>query len=232
MAHFNTMNQRKKDGTPNDEWITPQGLVEKQIALIPAEEGDCWFDPFKNSGKYYNAFPTDNKVYTELLEGKDFFEFDEDVDIVCSNPPYSMWDAVYDKTIALDPRVVSFVMAKAALTRPRMNKMEDAGYQLTHIHQFDVKAPTPAQVAKGYGRWMTSLFVQWEKSDETPFHDCAFSWDTEPYPFEEKSEDYHEEAKEFRDMLYQMKNYIAIHNAEVLEMKALVDDFIAQSEGA
>ena len=216
MAHFGTMNKRKKEDKPNDEWITPEGLVKKQIGMLltKTRDTDVWFDPFKNTGKYYNAFPTDNKVYTEILEGKDFFEMSEEVDIICSNPPYSLWDQVYKKTIELNPRIVSYVMAKANLTRPRMVRMESAGYKITKIHQFDVKSPNKEQYGRGYRQWMNSFVVQWEKTrSKKP---AEFTFDTEAYPFEEKSADYQAEAKEFRDMLYQTKNFIAIHNAEAL----------------
>ena len=216
MAHFSTMNKRKKDGKPNDEWITPEELVKKQIKMVDeqARPTDVWFDPFKNTGRYYNAFPTDNKVYTEILEGKDFFEYDGEVDIMCSNPPYSMWKDIYKKTLELNPRIISFVMAEPALTRARMCNMESAGYKITKIHKFDVKRCTKEQWSRGYRDWMVSIVVQWEKTTEEVV--TAWTWDKEPYPFEEKSEEYHIEAKEFRDMLYQTKNFIAIHNAEQL----------------
>ena len=41
------------------------------------KQGKIWYDPFRNSGRYYNNFNEKNKKWTEILEGKDFFRFDE-----------------------------------------------------------------------------------------------------------------------------------------------------------
>jgi hypothetical protein len=78
----------KQRENPNDVFITPLPLALHQIKMIEFQPHDIWFDPFKNNGSYYNQFPTENKVWTEILDGKDFFQFNESVDIICSNPPY------------------------------------------------------------------------------------------------------------------------------------------------
>ena len=72
-------------------------MAKTAIDMIETNANDVWFDPFKNTGNYYNQFPTTNKVYTEILEDKDFFEFEGDVDVICSNPPYSMLNKIIKK---------------------------------------------------------------------------------------------------------------------------------------
>jgi DNA modification methylase len=51
----------KKREKANDVFITPLDLSKKQIDMIEYNEGDIWFDPFKNSGSYYNQFPNEKK---------------------------------------------------------------------------------------------------------------------------------------------------------------------------
>jgi hypothetical protein len=75
--------------------------------MVAVDEADVWFDPFKNTGHFYDQFPTENKVWTELLEGRDFFEFNDKVDVVCSNSPFSILDEVFEHIIELNPRVVA-----------------------------------------------------------------------------------------------------------------------------
>ena len=65
-----------------DIFLTPIELAKNHINMIECKENEIWYDPFKNSGNYYNNFPNDNKVWSEILEGKDFFEFNEKVDII------------------------------------------------------------------------------------------------------------------------------------------------------
>ena len=75
-----------------------------------------WYDPFKNSGSYYNQFPSDNKKWSEILENKDFFDFNEEVDVIVSNPPYSMIDKVLEKSVSLKPMIISYLLGINNLT--------------------------------------------------------------------------------------------------------------------
>jgi len=123
----------KKRDSPNDIFITPLDLSKKQIDMIEYKENEIWFDPFKNSGSYYNQFPNENKIWTEILEGKDFFAETRQVDIICSNPPYSMLNKVFQKSIDLNPRVISYLIGVGNLTNKRIELMNDNGYGLTKM---------------------------------------------------------------------------------------------------
>jgi len=119
-------NRNKK----NDIFITPLLLAKKHIDYIEYEDNDIWYDPFKNSGNYYNQFPNDNKVWSEILEGKDFFDFNTKVDIICSNPPYSILDKVIKKSIDLKPHTISYLIGQNNLTAKRIQTLNNAGYGL------------------------------------------------------------------------------------------------------
>ena len=144
----------KKRKNPNDIFITPLDLAKKQIDMIDYKQDDLWLDPFKNSGNFYNQFPTDKKEWCEILEGKDFLEYDNDVDIICSNPPYSWIDDVLKKSVELNPRVISYLIGMGNLTTRRIEFMENNGYGLTKIHM--------CKVFKWYGM---SFIVQFEKGE-------------------------------------------------------------------
>mgnify|MGYP003677042100 FL=1 len=146
----------KKRNTANDIFITPLDLAKKAISLIEYEDSDIWYDPFKNTGNYYNQYPNDNKLYSEILEDKDFFDFEEHIDIICSNPPYSIIDNVIKKSIDLKPRVINYLIGVGNLTARRLEMFENAGYGLTKIHM--------CKVYKWYGM---SFIVQFEKDKES-----------------------------------------------------------------
>jgi hypothetical protein len=114
----------------NDVFLTPIKLAKKHIDIIEYKDTDIWYDPFKNSGNYYNQYPNDNKEWSEILDGKDFFEFDKKVDIICSNPPYSMINKVLEKSINLNPRIISYLIGVNNLTTKRIETMNKAGYGL------------------------------------------------------------------------------------------------------
>jgi len=123
----------KKRNKANDIFLTPVKLAKKHIDIIEYEDSDIWYDPFKNSGNYYNQYPNDNKVWSEILEGKDFFEFDTEVDIICSNPPYSMIDKVLKHSIKLNPHTISYLIGQNNLTAKRIEDMNKAGYGLYKV---------------------------------------------------------------------------------------------------
>ena len=137
---------------PNDVFITPLELAKKHIDSIETNVDDVWYDPFKNSGSYYNQFPTEKKYWSEILEDKDFFEFNTNVDVICSNPPYSMIDKVFHKSIELNPRVISYLIGMGNLTARRIEYMNKAGYGLKDV--------TMLKVQKWYGM---SFIVTFEK---------------------------------------------------------------------
>jgi hypothetical protein len=124
----------KHRASPKDVFYTPIAVVKTQLTHIKHRPEDNWYDPFYGAGVYYNNFPTENKVWTEIAKGKDFFTFEGAPDIICSNPPYSMIDAVLAKSIALKPRIISYLLLHGAMTPKRMESLKVAGYGLTGIY--------------------------------------------------------------------------------------------------
>jgi hypothetical protein len=139
----------------NDIFITPLPLAKFQINMIETTDGDIWFDPFRNSGSYYNQFPTQEKVWCEILDGEDFFTYNSKIDIICSNPPYSILDKVFEKSVDLNPKVISYLIGINNLTAKRIKFMNDNGYGLTKLHI--------TKVFKWFGM---SVIVQFEKNKE------------------------------------------------------------------
>jgi type I restriction-modification system DNA methylase subunit len=78
----------------NDIYYTPIELAKFAISLIPnSETHQKWLDPCYGTGNYYTQFPSDKcKDYCEITEDKDFFQYESKVDVICSNPPYSILD--------------------------------------------------------------------------------------------------------------------------------------------
>jgi hypothetical protein len=157
MTSVATSHAIKKRESPNDVFLTPPDLALKAITMVDGKDGDVWLDPFKNTGNYYRQFPVDDdhKRYTEILEGLDFFQFHEKIDVICSNPPYSMMDQVLVHSCYLQPRVINYLIGINNLTARRIEMMNDAGYGLTRLHM--------CKVFKWYGM---SCIVQFEKGQD------------------------------------------------------------------
>ena len=159
MMNSNVAHKIKHRDKPKDVFITPEKLAKTHIDMIDESYRNLvWYDPFKNSGSYYNQYPcaNENKKWSEILENKDFFDFNEEVDVIASNPPYSMIDKVLEKSVSLKPMIISYLLGINNLTAKRMEYMESQGYYITKLHM--------CKVFKWFGM---SLIVVWEKGGES-----------------------------------------------------------------
>ena len=129
-----TSHKIKHRENPKDVFYTPELVAKTHISSIPAFATDKWFDPFKGKGIYYNNFPTTNKDWTEISENKDFFDYKEPVDIICSNPPYSLIDKVLKKSVELKPRIISYLLLEGKMTPKRIEFLNQNGYGMTGIY--------------------------------------------------------------------------------------------------
>lgn len=129
-----------KRENPNDIFITPPELAIKHIQMVlklTDNEEMVWYDPFKNTGNYFNNYPQFEGVkheWSEILEGRDFFKFNGQVGCIVSNPPYSLMNEVIDKSISLKPAVISFLIGNMNLTPNRIQYFNERGYYLAQLH--------------------------------------------------------------------------------------------------
>jgi len=169
-----TATKIKQRTNPKDVFITPMALALKAInecqKSLPekAKKIDYWYDPFRNSaeGSYYSQFPPESpSCWAEITEGRDFFTFQPIRHhiiqkharlIICSNPPYSMLDAVFQRCIDLNPVAINLLLGVNNLTARRMEMMENAGYKLTNLH-----------MCKVYSWFGMSFICNWVKGAET-----------------------------------------------------------------
>ena len=124
----------KHRSVAKDVFYTPKAVALTHISLISKTDGDKWLDSFRGKGIYYDNFPTESKDWCEITDDKDFFTYKGKVDIICSNPPYSLLDKVFEKSIELEPRVISYLLLHGSMTPRRMEMFNKAGYGLVSIY--------------------------------------------------------------------------------------------------
>lgn len=70
---------------------TPSELADDLIQYIPILPTDKLYEPFRGEGAFYNAFPSDNpKDWSEIVEGRDYKDYNEEYDWVITNPPFRL----------------------------------------------------------------------------------------------------------------------------------------------
>lgn len=117
-----------------DVFYTPEAVAKKHISLISTVDNEVWLDPFRGKAIYHDNFPTESKEWCEITDGNDFFEYHGTPNVICSNPPYSLLDKVFQKSIDLNPRVISYLLLHGAMTPRRIEMFNNAGYGLVSIY--------------------------------------------------------------------------------------------------
>jgi hypothetical protein len=124
---------------PKDVFITPIKLAKKLIDLHGTVDNEIWLDPFKNNGSFYNNYPDNiEKDWCEILDNKDFFKYDKLVDVISSNPPYSMLNRVLEQTLKICSREFGYLIGWNNLTARRIEMCNKAGFYIKSIEMFKV----------------------------------------------------------------------------------------------
>jgi hypothetical protein len=138
MAELNPAAAIKFRKTPNDVFLTPVPVVKIMIDMCDITPGMKVLDPCKATGNFYNNLPDCNKDWCEITEGKDYFDYNEKVDLVIGNPPYSIWSKWLDHTAKITDKFC-YVFGVLNLTPFRLKQLEEKGFGLTKMHMLNVE---------------------------------------------------------------------------------------------
>ncbi len=105
---------------PSDIVYTPT-YVSKQIIEWLAPKGKI-LDPCKGDGAFYDYLPT-QKDYCEIREGKDFFLYNDKVDWIIGNPPYSIFEDFLKKGFEIADNVSYLVPTNKIFQRQVIMEM-------------------------------------------------------------------------------------------------------------
>lgn len=121
----------------NDIVYTPKPIALKAIEICDITENMSVLDPSRGGGIFYNNLPNCKKSYCEISENKDFFKWNEKVDLVIGNPPFSLWTKWLEHTVSITDKFC-YIFGALNLSDSRMRKILDSGYGITKIHLFSV----------------------------------------------------------------------------------------------
>lgn len=153
---------------------TPEELCKELIKKVPLIEGDKVLEPFKGEGSFYNNFPDNvEKDWCEIVEGKDYKDYDREIDWVITNPPFKLDDG--NKRENSFFKLLKYYTLKAkkgiaflgndrcfsTLTPKRLRELNESGWYIQNIHCCSVK--------KWRGRY---FFIIFEKK-YSGFYKCV-----------------------------------------------------------
>ncbi len=95
---------------PNDVVFTPEWLSEKICSMF--DISGKVLEPCKGEGAFLKYLPKDTD-WCEIAEGRNFYDYDKQVDWIVTNPPYSDFNRFLDHSFSLAENIVLLVpMAK------------------------------------------------------------------------------------------------------------------------
>ena len=125
------MNSIKNRQKPNDKIYTPPKIVDIMLDFCGYEKGDLVLEPAKGLGAIYDKL-SEPKHYCEIDENLDYFDYDNKVDWVITNPPYSILDSFLKHTYTLCNKFC-FLIGMYSLTPKRIEVMHQSGFYITKM---------------------------------------------------------------------------------------------------
>jgi hypothetical protein len=90
----------------NDVVFTPDWLAKKICSLFPIK--GRVYEPCKGEGVFLRYLPKDT-LWSEITEGRNLYDFNEPVDWIVTNPPYSDFNRFLNHCFTLSENIVLLV---------------------------------------------------------------------------------------------------------------------------
>lgn len=126
----NVCNNLRKN--PNDVIYTPKPVALDMINVCGITPDMKVLDPCRGGGVFYDNLPECHKDYCEIEEGKDFFDYNERVDLVIGNPPFSIWSKWLEHTCEITDKFC-YIIGQMNFTPKRIDEIHQKGYGMTYI---------------------------------------------------------------------------------------------------
>jgi len=127
--------QANRNYESNDEVMTPENIA-KMIVNHFKPEGKI-LEPCKGTGNFLKFLPK-NALWCEIKEGKDFFDFNEKVDWIITNPPWSKIFDFLNHSLDLADNIVFLLTINHLWTKKRLRTILEKGFGIKEIFIFNV----------------------------------------------------------------------------------------------
>ena len=109
----------------NDVVFTPEWLAKKVCESFPIQ-GRVW-EPCKGEGAFLKHLP-EGTMWSEITEGRNLYDFNEPVDWIVTNPPYSDFDRFLSHCFGIAENIVIIVpQSKMFKSMGTLNRVYEFG---------------------------------------------------------------------------------------------------------
>ena len=122
------------NGSEQDIVMTPPALARAIIGHFSHAMSGKILDPSRGEGAFYNQFPSHlERDWCEVSEGRDFFTWDERVDWVMTNPPWSQIRAFTQHAMRVANNIVWLAPLTNITTKARLRDLEEHGFGVSEL---------------------------------------------------------------------------------------------------
>lgn len=117
----------------NDKVYTPDYLAKKIVEHY--HPTGKILEPCSGDGAFLKYMP--NADWCEIDKGRDFFDYNDKVDWIVTNPPYSLYRQFLQHSLELSDNVVFLQFINAFFMRKRVYIMRESGFDIEEIWYLD-----------------------------------------------------------------------------------------------
>lgn len=114
----------------SDKIYTPTHIAQDIIDFF--QPTGRILEPCRGTGSFYNLLPKDT-LWCEIDDNVDFFQFNEKVDWIVTNPPYSIFDKWLTHSLALADNIIFLIPLPKLMAS--MGKMKEVYQYGGIVHQ-------------------------------------------------------------------------------------------------
>jgi len=118
-----TQPNRTGKATASDTVQTPVNIARMIVSSFSPQ--GLILEPCRGIGNIYNELP-EPKDWCEIIEGRDFFDYQTKVDWIITNPPYSIYDRFLEHCFKVADNVVLLTPIAKAFKSMKVEKLVDA----------------------------------------------------------------------------------------------------------
>jgi len=170
--------QANRNYKSDDEIMTPEYLAEALVNHF--KPSGKILEPCKGTGNFLKFLPK-GTLWCEISEGKNFFDFNEKVDWIITNPPWSQIRKFLQHSLEISKNVCFLFTINHLWTKARIKDIKKAGFGIREIVLFDTPDNFPP-----LGFQVGMIHLQYKYSGDIIFSDlfekCSFCKnDIEPW---------------------------------------------------
>lgn len=144
-----------KSNTPDKDLVMTPNWLAADI-LHHFNIAGSYLDPCKGNGAFFDQCQSDIKDWCEISEGRDFLTYEEKVDWIVTNPPWSKMRQFLVKGMEVADNVVYLTTINHYTTKRRMLDIKQMGFGVREI--FCV--PTPSKPWPALGFQLAAVHLQ------------------------------------------------------------------------